>query len=127
MAEVVADFVPRISSLREKDVAMTVTSKLKHKRGPELDHHQVVLQPLVTEKGTHQVTHHNAYPFQVNLWATKDQIKAAVEELFNVRVEKVRTQMRQGKKRRYRFRVGKLSSWKKAIVVLHEEDKIEFF
>ena len=35
--------------------------------------------------------------------------------------------MRQGKKRRYRFRVGRLSSWKKAIVTLHEEDRIEFF
>ena len=75
-------------------------------RGPQLDHHQVILQPLITEKGTHQFTHHNAYPFQVNLWATKEQIKAAVQELFGVRVEKVRTQMRQGKKRRYRYRVG---------------------
>jgi len=72
-------------------------------RGPKLEPHQVILQPLVTEKGTHQFTRHNAYPFQVNLWATKDQIKSAVEELFNVRVEKVRTQNRLGKKRRYRF------------------------
>ena len=96
-------------------------------RGPKLEPHQVILQPLITEKGTHQFTHHNAYPFQVNLWATKEQIKAAVQELFGVRVEKVRTQMRQGKKRRYRYRVGKLSSWKKAIVTLHADDKIEFF
>ncbi len=87
----------------------------------------MLLQPLVTEKGTHQFTRHNAYPFQVNLWATKDQIRHAVEELFGVRVSKVRTQMRQGKKRRYRFRVGKLPSWKKAIVTLHKEDRIEFF
>jgi large subunit ribosomal protein L23 len=96
-------------------------------RGPKLEPHQVLLQPLVTEKGTHQFTRHNAYPFQVNLWATKDQIRHAVEELFGVRVSKVRTQMRQGKKRRYRFRVGKLPAWKKAIVTLHEEDRIEFF
>lgn len=96
-------------------------------RGPKLDVHQVVLRPLVTEKGTHQFTRHNAYTFEVNLWATKDQIKVAVEELFSVRVEKVRTQMRHGKKRRYRFRLGKLSDWKKAIVTLHEEDRIEFF
>ena len=52
---------------------------------------------------------------------------AAVQELFGVRVLKVRTQMRQGKKRRYRFRVGKMSDWKKAVVKLHGEDKIEFF
>jgi large subunit ribosomal protein L23 len=96
-------------------------------RGPKLEPHQVLLQPLITEKGTHQFTRHNAYPFQVNLWATKDQIKAAVEELFNVRVAKVRTQTRQGKKRRYRFRVGRLPTWKKAIVTLHGEDRIEFF
>jgi large subunit ribosomal protein L23 len=96
-------------------------------RGPKLEPHQVVLQPLITEKGTHQFTHHNAYPFQVNIWANKDQIKAAVEELFNVRVKKVRTQNRLGKQRRYRFKVGRLSAWKKAIVTLHEEDRIEFF
>jgi large subunit ribosomal protein L23 len=98
-------------------------------RGPKLEPHQVILAPLVTEKGTHQSTneHHNAYSFQVNLWANKTQIKRAVEELFNVRVEKVRTQMRLGKKRRHRFKVGRMSNWKKAIVKLYPEDKIEFF
>ena len=106
---------------------MVPSSRAGANRGPKLEPHQVLLQPLVTEKGTHQFTRHNAYPFQVNLWATKDQIRHAVEELFGVRVSKVRTQMRQGKKRRYRFRVGKLPTWKKAIVTLHEEDRIEFF
>lgn len=96
-------------------------------RGPKLTPHQVILRPIVTEKGTHQSTRHNAYSFEVNLWATKDEIKAAVQELFNVRVEKVRTQNRQGKKRRYRFKVGRLPHWKKAIVTLHVDDKIEFF
>jgi large subunit ribosomal protein L23 len=106
----------------------TVPSK-PETRGPKLAPHQVILRPLITEKGTHQSTHanHNAYSFEVNPWATKDQIKVAVEDLFNVRVEKVRTQTRLGKKRRYRFRVGKLSNWKKAIVKLHSEDRIEFF
>src|SRR5438445_13626673 len=98
-------------------------------RGPKLEPHTGVLRPRIRENGTHQSTHenHNAYSFQVNLWATKDQIKAAVEELFNVRVLKVRTQMRVGKKRRYRFKIGRLSNWKKAIVKLHPEHKIEFF
>src|ERR1700686_954879 len=95
--------------------------------GPDLEAHQVILSPLVTEKGPNKSTHqhHNAYSFQVNLWANKIQIKAAVEELFNVRVEKVRTQLRLGKRRRYRFRQGRLSNWKKAIVKLHPDDKIE--
>ena len=98
-------------------------------RGPKLEPHQVILRPVITEKGTHQSTHehHNAYAFEVNLWANKEQIKHAVEELFGVRVLKVRTQMRQGKKRRYKFRIGKMSSWKKAVVKLHGEDKIEFY
>ena len=98
-------------------------------RGPKLEPHQVVLRPVITEKGTHQSTHenHNAYSFEVNLWATKEQIKHAVQEWFGVRVLKVRTQMRQGKKRRYRSRVGQMSDWKKAIVKLHSEDKIEFY
>src|SRR5437762_12483302 len=99
----------------------------KTTRGPNLEPYQVILQPLITEKGTHQFTHHNAYPFQVSLWATKEQIKAAVQELFSVRVLKVRTQMRIGKNRRFKFRVGRLSNWKKAIVTLHAEDRIEFF
>jgi large subunit ribosomal protein L23 len=90
----------------------------------------VILAPLITEKGTHQSTHehHNAYAFQVNLWATKPMIKAAVEELFNVRVDKVRTQNRLGKQRRFRFRKGRLANWKKAIVTLHPDSPaIEFF
>ena len=97
--------------------------------GPELEPHQIVLAPLVTEKGTHQSTneHQNAYSFVVNLWANKTQIKHAVQELFNVRVIGVRTQLRLGKVRRYRFKEGKLSNWKKAIVKLHKDDKIEFY
>lgn len=95
--------------------------------GIELRPHQVLLRPLVTEKGTHQSTRYNAYCFQVNPLANKVQIKAAVEELFNVRVLAVRTQNRKGKQRRFRQVMGRMPNWKKAIVTLHEEDKIEFF
>jgi large subunit ribosomal protein L23 len=96
-------------------------------RGPKLEPHQIIMRPLVTEKGTHLFTRHNAYPFEVNPWATKEQIKAAVQELFGVRVLKVRTQNRLGKTKRYRQRLGRLTNWKKAIVTLHAEDRIEFF
>ncbi len=89
----------------------------------------------ITEKGTHQSSTRArsastgaAYSFEVNLWATKTEIKAAVEELFSVRVDKVRTQNRLGKQRRYRFKIGRLSNWKKAIVTLQPESQvIEFF
>jgi len=97
--------------------------------GPELRPHQIIMRPLITEKGTHQSTHanHRAYAFKVCRHANKAQIKWAVQELFGVRVEAVRTQQHIGKKRRYRFRVGTMSNWKKAIVKLHPEDRIEFF
>src|SRR5262245_57458670 len=108
---------------------MASAAKKPITRGPKLSPHQVVLRPLITEKGTHQSTHehHNAYSFEVNPWATKEQIKSAVEELFSVRVIGVRTQNRLGKSRRYRFRVGQMPRWKKAVVKLHAEDRIEFF
>ena len=97
-------------------------------RGPKLEAYQVIIRPLITEKGTHQSTHRNAFPFEVNPWATKTEIKAAVEELFGVHVSKVRTQNRLGKRRRYRFKMGRLSNWKKAIVSLHADSPpIEFF
>src|SRR5579884_386393 len=97
-------------------------------RGPKLEPHQIVLRPIITEKGTHQSTHRHAFTFEVNPWATKDEIKAAVEELFTVQVEKVRTQNRAGKVRRFRVRMGKLSNWKKAIVTLKPDSPtIEFF
>ena len=95
--------------------------------GLDLRPYQVVIRPLVTEKGTHQSTRYNAYTFQVNPAATKTQIRAAIEELFSVRVEEVRTQNRIGKKKRYKQSMGQLASWKKAIITLNAEDKIEFF
>src|SRR2546425_12887384 len=107
---------------------MATTPEAPKVRGPKLEPHQIVLRPLITEKATHTSTHHRAYPFEVNPWASKDEIKAAVEELFGVKVEKVRTQNRHGKKRRFKFRVGRLANWKKAIVVLKEDSGgIDFF
>jgi large subunit ribosomal protein L23 len=107
---------------------MANTTEPPRTRGPKLEPHQIILRPMITEKGMHQSTHRHAYPFEVNPWATKDEIKAAVEELFDVRVEKVRTQNRPGKKRRYRFRVGRLPNWKKAIVTLKPDSPgIELF
>ena len=102
-------------------------TKLQTQTGPSLEPHQVVLRPLITEKGTHQFNRYNAYPFEVHPLATKEQIRHAVESLFNVRVLRVRTLNRLGKPRRYRSRMSKQSDWKKAIVTLHTEDRIDFF
>ncbi|MCL4111591.1 UNVERIFIED_CONTAM: hypothetical protein GTU68_033531 [Idotea baltica] len=95
--------------------------------GVKLESHQVILRPLVTEKGTHQSERLNAYAFEVNRLATKTDIKNAVQELWEVRVVGVRTQNRIGKPRRHKASTGYTKSWKKAIVQLHEEDRIAFF
>ena len=89
--------------------------------------HQVVLRTLVTEKGVHKATRHNRYAFEVNPLADKTDIKAAIEELFNVKVVAVATQNRHGKSRRYKQKLGVTKSWKKAIVKLSDEHKIDFF
>ncbi len=92
-----------------------------------LEPHQVILRPLVTEKGVHRSSRHNAYAFQISKLATKSDVRRAVEELFNVKVVKVHTQNRPGKQRRTRARIGITSSWKKAIVTLDPEHRIDFF
>lgn len=92
-----------------------------------LEPHQVLLRPLVTEKGVHRSTRQNAYTFEVSRLATKEDIRDAVEKLFEVKVIKVSTQNRKGKLRRTRARMGRTADWKKAIVTLHEEHRIDFF
>ena len=92
-----------------------------------LEPHQVILRPLVTEKGMFQSSEHNQYAFEVNPLATKEVVRQAVEELFDVKVVKVRTQNRKGKPRRHRFRWGRTKDWKKALVTLDQEHRIDFF
>lgn len=96
-------------------------------KGPVLEPHQVILRPLVTEKGVHRSTRTNQYAFEVNALADKRDVKRAVEALFEVSVEKVRTQNRKGKPRRHKFRYGYTKNWKKALVTLNSEHRIDFF
>jgi large subunit ribosomal protein L23 len=95
--------------------------------GPILEPYQVVLRPLITEKATHLSERHNAYTFEVNPLATKTEIKEAVEILFDVKVADVRTQNRRGKLRRHRLKIGRMRNWKKAIVSLHSDYRIDFY
>lgn len=92
-----------------------------------LEPHQILLRPLVTEKGMHRSTRYNAYAFEVNKLATKFDVRRAVESLFDVRVVRVHIQNRKGKPRRSRFRSGMTADWKKAIVTLDPEHRIDFF
>jgi large subunit ribosomal protein L23 len=93
----------------------------------KLEPHQVILRPLVTEKGMHRSTRNNAYSFEVHRFATKADVRKAVTELFNVTVLRVNTQTRKGKPRKTKFRSGMTGSWKKAIVTLDKEHRIDFF
>ena len=86
--------------------------------------YQTVLSPLVTEKAT-ALTERNQVVFKVALEATKPEIKAAVEGLFNVKVLAVNTMVVKGKTKRFRGRAGQRSDWKKAMVRLAEGQSID--
>lgn len=69
----------------------------------------------------------NAYAFEVNKKANKYQIKSAIEELYGVKVVDVRTMNRKGKSRRRGRSFGMTASWKKAVIVLHDDHRIDLF
>ncbi len=106
---------------------MASQQKEQAKVGLALEPHQVILKPMVTEKGMFQSEHFNQYTFKVNPLATKTDIKNAVEKLFEVEVAKVATQRRRGKPRRFRFTYGRTKDWKKAVVTLKPDHRIDFF
>ena len=92
-----------------------------------MDSNAVIIKPLVTEKSTHLQATRNSYAFQVAVGANKHQIKDAIEKQYNVKVIDVRTMNRKGKPRRSRFKVTNTSDWKRAVVVLDENSRIELF
>lgn len=92
-----------------------------------MDPYQVVIKPLITEKGTVQNETVNQYAFQVHDRANKVQIREAIELIYEVRVMKVRTMKRRGKVRRYRYTSGRTAGLKKAVVTLHPDDHIDLF
>ncbi len=86
--------------------------------------HDIIENMIRTEKGTDLLTQ-NKYLFRVNKRANKIEVKKAVEELYQVKVDGVHIMNVKGKKRRVRFREGMTPSWKKAIVTLKPGNKIE--
>lgn len=87
--------------------------------------HTIIKSPVITEKSTDLSEKYNKYSFAVDGRANKIETKRAIEEVFKVKVIKVNTVKMRGKQRRVRFRQGKTPDWKKAIVTLRKEDKIE--
>ena len=87
-------------------------------------HYDVVLAPHITEKAT-MASEHNAVVFKVANDATKPEIKAAVEALFDVKVTGVNTIVSKGKTKRWKGQPYRRSDVKKAIVTLAEGDQID--
>lgn len=91
-----------------------------------MDARDVIIRPLITEKSTMMIEE-GKYTFVVAKKAAKDEIKAAVESIFNVKVVSVNTANCIGKTRRMGRNVGKRPDYKKAIVRLAAGETIEFF
>jgi large subunit ribosomal protein L23 len=89
--------------------------------------HEILLRPIVTEKSMTLAETENSYLFEVGVGANKIQIRQAVEEVFGVRVESVRTLNYRGKNKRFGRHYGKRSNWKKAYVKLAEGNTLDFF
>ena len=89
--------------------------------------HYAIKRPLVTEKGTFAMNEQNRYTFEVDPRADKNEIKAAIEALYKVKVEKVNTLTRRGKFRRMKYGLTQEASTKTAIVRLKEGSTIELF
>jgi large subunit ribosomal protein L23 len=87
-------------------------------------HYDVIVAPIITEKAT-LLSELNKVVFRVAADASKDEIAAAVEELFKVNVTKVNTLVVEGKTKRFRGRLGKRNDIKKAIVTLAEGQSID--
>lgn len=86
-------------------------------------HYDVIKSPVITEKST-AVSEQNKVVFNVCLNSTKEDIKAAVEALFKVKVKSVNTLRRLGKTKRFRNTLGKQADTKKAIITLAEGQSI---
>jgi large subunit ribosomal protein L23 len=92
------------------------------------DPRSVIIRPVVSEK-SYTLLDNGVYTFIVHPDANKIEIRKAVEELFNVQVDKVNTLNRKGKRKRIRgtWMYGKRSDSKRAIVTLHGDDRIDLF
>lgn len=86
--------------------------------------HDVIKHMVRTEKGSDMLVN-NKYLFKVDQRANKIEVKKAIEDVYKVRVDSVHIMNVKGKKKRVRFREGMTASWKKAIVTLKPDNRIE--
>jgi large subunit ribosomal protein L23 len=88
---------------------------------------EIIIRPLITERAAILTERDNKIVFQVATSANKNEIKDAVEEIFDVTVTGVRTMNVKGKVKRMGRHEGRRASWKKAIVTLAPGDSLDFF
>ena len=91
-----------------------------------MDPRSVIIHPIVSEK-SYALLAANKYTFRIHPDAHKTQVRQAVEQIFNVRVQDVRTTSVKSKPKRRGYTFGRTRQWKKAIVQLHPDDTIELF
>ncbi len=91
-----------------------------------MNYNDIIIRPVVSEKST-DMTQANKYVFRVLRKANKNIIKKAVKEIFNVNPVKINVLKVRGRRKRVRYQYGYTSSWKKVIVTLGKDEKIELF
>ncbi len=91
------------------------------------DAHQIIIRPYITEKTTLSQEQANQVQFIVDPKANKIEIRKAIEDIFKVKVDKVRVVNMKGKPKRWGRFEGRRSSYKKAIVSLSQGHTIDFF
>ena len=89
--------------------------------------YDVLIRPVISEKADWQRDEANVYTFEVHPRANKVDVRNAVEDVFNVKVDNVRTMVVRGKVKRVGLQMGKRKNWKKAFVTLAPEQSIDLF
>ena len=89
--------------------------------------YETIVRPIITEKSSAAYQDRQEYTFEVHTDASKPQIRAAIEQLFGVKVTGVWTSQQRGKEKRMGRTVGRRPNWKKAIVTLAPGDSIPVF
>ena len=106
----------------EREIDMVKTSKTSNKVSAQM--YDTIVRPVITEKSM-LVSENGKVTFVVPLSASKDDVKAAIESIFNVKVEKVNTIRQFGKTKLFRGRKGERSDFKKALVTLAKGQNID--
>ena len=93
----------------------------------KLEPTEIIKKPLLSEKSAFLGTQRNAYSFEVDRRADKTSIKHAIEDIYHVKVNEVRTSVVPGKSRRTKKGYKTTPSWKKAVVQVHPDHKLDIY